>query len=123
MKKLILILVLIVSFTLTAQDKVVTAVDNTKDLSNTWMTKIASNSEMRVKIMDMIIEKTAGNEEEMMKLVNSIVDNPELYNMITAVKNKNRRSNIISLEPRGMMKDSTEAGKDGINRPMKMYNK
>lgn len=123
MKKLILILVLVVSFTLTAQDKAVTAVDNTKDLSNTWMTKIASNSEMRVKIMDMIIEKTAGNEEEMMKLVNSIVDNPELYNMITAVKNKNRRSNIISLEPRGMMKDSTGAGKDGINRPMKMYNK
>jgi len=43
-----------------------------------WMNKISSDSEMREQIVDMMIEKTKGNKEEMSKLVNSFTSNPEL---------------------------------------------
>jgi len=38
-----------------------------------WMSKISSDSEMRSQMMDMMIEKTKGNKEELMKLVDSFI--------------------------------------------------
>ncbi len=109
MKSLILIFILLVPFSLLAQDK-----DESSTMSNetnVWMNKISSDSEMRSKMMDMMIEKTIGNDVEMRKLVNSVLNNPEMNKMIFAAVNRKTDITDTSLEPRGMMNDSVKVRK------------
>ncbi len=111
MKNLILILVLLISFTLSAQDKVELSKTDTNDQANEWMTKISSDSEMRSKMMDMMIAKTEGNEEEMIKLINPMLTNPGMHKMIFEINSAKTQNGNISMEPRGMMNDSIKMGK------------
>lgn len=111
MKNLILFLVLFIPFSIIAQSKVESGNATVNDQTDEWMTKISSDSQMRGTMMDMMIKKTSGNEEEMMKLVNSILSYPEMYKMILATNSERAGTDIISLEPRGMMDDSTKVGK------------
>ena len=103
MKKFILLLVLFTSFSLFAQNDVAST-------NNEWMTKISSDSEMRVQMMDLIVEKTKGNEVEMRKIVNSISNNPELYKMIVETFPGRASGENISVEPLGISKDNTKVG-------------
>jgi hypothetical protein len=111
MKNLILFTVLFIPFSLFAQDNVSTATLN--DQTDMWMTKISSDSEMRGKMMDLMIEKTNGNEEEMMKLVNPMLSNAEMHKMIFATNSDRAENENISmeLEPREMMSGSGKVGK------------
>jgi hypothetical protein len=112
MKNLILFIVLFIPFSLFAQDNVSTATLN--DQTDLWMTKISSDSEMRVKMMDLMIEKTNGNEEEMMKLVNPMLSDTEMHKMIFATntdKAAENNNDNISIEPREMMSGSGKVGK------------
>jgi hypothetical protein len=110
MKNLIMILVLILSISLFAQDKenVNSAVMN--DQTELWMNNISSDSEMRVIMMDMIIENTKGNEVEMAKIVNSILNDPELYQMIVENYPGKESSQNITINPLGFDKDSVKFG-------------
>lgn len=103
MKNFILLLVVFASFSLFAQNDVVSS-------DNEWMTKISSDSEMRVKMMDLIVEKTKGNEEEMRKIVNSISNNPELYQLIVETFPRRANGENISVEPLGISKDNMKIG-------------
>ena len=111
MKNLVLFLVLVIPFSLFAQDNVSNATVN--DQTDIWMDKISSDSEMRSKMMDLMIEKTNGNEEEMMKLVNLMLSNAEMHKMIFAINTDKaaENDNIISIEPREMMSGSGKVGK------------
>ena len=109
MKNLILFLVLFIPFSLFAQDNVSTATLN--DQADIWMTKISSDSEMRGKMMDLMIEKTNGNEEEMMKLVNPMLSNAEMNKMKFATNSDKAENENISIEPREMMSGSGKVGK------------
>ena len=82
MKKLILFLIIFLPVSLLAQNGIEGNNKIMSDQLNEWMNKISSNSEMRSQMMDMIIEKTKGNKEEMMKLVDSFTRDPELIRMI-----------------------------------------
>ena len=106
MKKLLLFLVIFIPVSLIAQNKVEGV--NTSDQLKEWMTKISSDSEMRSQMMDMMIEKTQGNEAEMMKLVNSFTGNPE-FNKMIADKVPQRASGDNSVQPRGMTKDNKDS--------------
>jgi len=110
MKNLIMILVLILSISLFAQDKenVNSAVMN--DQTELWMNNISSDSEMRVIMMDMIIENTKGNEVEMVKIVNSILNDPGLYQMIVENYPGKESSQNITINPLGFNKDSVKFG-------------
>jgi len=46
--------------------------------------------------MFMMIDKTKGNEEEMMKLVNSIMDNPEMHKIMMAMHTGETENRNIS---------------------------
>jgi hypothetical protein len=105
MKKLILFFLLFIPVSLIAQNNI--EGDNTFDELKEWMIKISSDSEMRSRMMNMMIEKTKGNEAEMMKLVNSFTVDPELNKMIMD-KMPKRASSDNSLQPRGMMRDSVK---------------
>ncbi len=106
MKNLIILLALFLSFPLFAQDKITENTTTSVDQTVNWMTKIASNSELRTKMMNMMIEQTEGNKEEMMKIVNSISGNKEMLKMVMENNNKNS-----TLEPRGIMSDSLNKSK------------
>lgn len=115
MKNLILFLVLFIPFTLFAQDKVNSA--DTNDQTDVWMTKISSNSEMRSKMMNLMLEKTNGDETEMTKLMNSILINPEMNRMIFAANSGTVENENKSIEPRGIMFDSDRVEKIYLPKP------
>lgn len=106
MKNLIVLFVMLVPFSLFAQ--VTPNVDNAKidDQTIEWMTKIASDSDLRGQMMIMMIDKTKGNKVEMTKLVNSLMDNPETLKTMQAGQPDRNSNNNISSEPRGMSGDS-----------------
>lgn len=109
MKNLILILVILVSFSLFAQDRNEGSKIKMDDETNAWMNKISSDSEMRVKMMDMMMDKASGNKEEMMKLATSIINNPEMNKIITnEINAKTGKRGALEPESRGMMSDSVK---------------
>ncbi len=108
MKNLILILILLLPFSLFAQDKNEGSDTKMDEETNVWMNKISSDSEMRVKMMDMMIEKASVNKEEMMKLANSVLSNSELSQMIISERNAKVSRSSLQPESRGMMNDSVK---------------
>jgi hypothetical protein len=120
MKNLILIFVILVSFSVFAQDNNESSKIKTEAETNAWMNKIASDSEMRVKMLDMMMDKTSGNKEEMMKLVNSILSNPEMNKMISTQNNAKTGRKGSSLEPksRGMMNDTLKVKEISGTKPV-----
>jgi len=111
-KSRLLILVLFIPSIIFAQDSVSATAKN--NLTYAWMTEISSNSEMRIEMMDLMIQKTSGNEEEMMKIVRPILRNKEMNEMIMTANYEKTKNDIISVEPRGIMNDDCTAGK-GLN--------
>ncbi len=120
MKNLILISVILVPFLLFAQDKNESSKIKMDDETNVWMNKISSDSEMRLTMMDMMMDKASVNKEEMMKLANSILSNPEMNKMIIAENNAKTGKQGVSFEPqsRGMMNDSVEVKKMSLTKPV-----
>jgi hypothetical protein len=109
-KNLILILFLILSFSSFAQEKNEVSSVVMSDQTDVWMSKISSDSEMRVIMMDMIIENTKGDEVEMAKIVSSISNDPELHQMIIKTYPEKASSQNISINPLGFDKDSIKVG-------------
>lgn len=122
MKNLIILLLLFIPFSFFAQEKPASDKQVSDDQTNQWMTKIASDSEMRSVMMEMLIKKTTGNEEEMMKLVKIITNNPEMNKMISGEKTEKMNNTSIRMEPIGMRSDSSKMDKNSTE-PMKMYKK
>lgn len=108
MKNLILILILSVPFSLFAQSKVEAGSTTAAEQTDLWMNKISSDSEMRSSMINMMMVKTSGNKEEMMKLVNNILDNPEMNKMIISENNVRTLTGGSPLDPeaRGMAGDN-----------------
>ena len=79
------------------------------------MVKIASDSEMRIKMMDMMIGKTKSDATEMKKLANSISSSPELRQMVIDNNPERAGSDDLSIEPLGIAKEDIKVGKmDGV---------
>jgi len=111
MKSFILLLVLFTSFSLFAQNDVASS-------DNEWMAKISSDSEMRIQIMNMMVEKTKDNPEEMKKLANSISNNPELVKIIVDANPERAGSDDLSIDPLGVKKDDIKVGKTTGTQPV-----
>lgn len=118
MKNLVLLLVVFTSFSLFAQVQVDDRKTSMNDQTDEWMVKISSDSEMRVQMMDLIVEKTKGNEEEMRKIVNSISNNPELQKMIVEAYPEKASGENISIEPLGVANDNIKVGKMSGTQPI-----
>lgn len=118
MKNLIVLALLFIPFSLFAQIQVENRKTSMNNQTDEWMVKISSDSEMRVKMMDMIVEKTKGNIEEMKKIANAVSNNPELHKMIVENYPERASSNNISVEPIGINSDTIKIGKMGGTQPM-----
>jgi len=117
MKNLILF-VLLIPFSLFAQIQVEDRKALMNNQTDEWMVKISSDSEMRIKMMDMIVEKTKGNKEEMKKIASVVSNNSELHKMIVENYPEKASSNNISVEPIGIKSDTIKTGKMGGTLPM-----
>ena len=109
MKKLILLL-LFVPLLLIAQKDINVRDTTLNTQTDIWMTKISSDPELRIKMMDMMLNKTTGNKEEMSKLAKCMMDNPEMHRVIIAVQLE--KSENFSSKPRGLMQDSVKGKKE-----------
>ncbi|PKL87045.1 MAG: hypothetical protein CVV23_17380 [Ignavibacteriae bacterium HGW-Ignavibacteriae-2] len=118
MRTLIIILFFLSTFIVLAQDKVNESGALINDQNDKWMTKIASNSEMRSRILDMMIKETQGNEEETMKLVNLMINNQEINSMMLSLQSEKNDYENLSIQPRGIMPDSVKSGKTYKLLPM-----
>jgi hypothetical protein len=118
MKNLILFALLFIPFSLIAQIEVENRKTSMNDQTDDWMVKISSDSEMRVQIMDMIIEKTKGDTEEMQKLANSILNSPELSKMISEVYPERAGSDDLLVDPLGIVKENINVGKMSGAQPI-----
>jgi uncharacterized alpha/beta hydrolase family protein len=117
MKNLILFLVMFIPFYAFAQNKVDVTDSKMDKQTQEWMTKISSNSEMRTTMMSMMIDETKGNKAEMTKLVNSLMDNPEMRKTMMAIQSSTENKNI-SVEPRKMMNDNQNMMKMSPSAPV-----
>jgi hypothetical protein len=111
MKNLILFALLLIPFSLIAQIEVDNRKTSMNDQTDQLMAKISSDSEMRTRMMDMMVEKTKGNTEEMKKLANSISNSPELRQMIIDTYPERAGSDDLSIEPLGIVKEDIKVGK------------
>ena len=115
MKNLILFILILIPFSLLAQIQVEDRKTLMNNQTDEWMVKIASDSEMRTTMMDMMIGKTKSDVAEMKKLANSISNSPELRQMIIDTNLERAGSDDLSIEPRGIAKEDIKVGKmDGI---------
>ena len=117
MKNLILF-ALLIPFSLFAQIQVEDRKTTMNNEADDWMIKISSDSEMRIQIMDMMVEKTKGNAEEMKKLANSISSSTELHKIIVDTYPERAGSNNLSVEPLGYKTDSIKVGKTTGTQPV-----
>lgn len=118
MKNLILFVLLFIPFSLIAQIEVDNRKTSMNDQTDQWMTKISSDSEMRINMMDLIVEKTKGNAKEMKKLANSISNSPGLCQMIIENYPERASGNEISIEPLGIVKEDIKVGKVYTTKPV-----
>lgn len=118
MKNLILFVLLFIPFSLIAQIEVDNRKTSMNDQTDQWMTKISSDSEMRINMMDLIVEKTKGNAKEIKKLANSISNSPGLCQMIIENYSERASGNEISIEPLGIVKEDIKVGKVYTTKPV-----
>lgn len=104
MKSLFLIPLLLISTNYFAQDKAAVKTELVTNQANHWMTNIATNSQMRLEMMQMMIEYTIDKPDEMQLLVNQILSNPEMNNMIRKVSFQETNNANNSMEMTDMMK-------------------
>lgn len=118
MRTLILMLFFISTSLVVAQDKSNESSVLINDQTIKWMTIIASDSDMRTKMMDMMIKETHGNEVETTKLVNLMINDREINSIIFSLQSVDKEHENMSIEPRGMMQDSVKSRKMYKLQPM-----
>ena len=115
MKYLMLFLV-VISLPLFAQKKKnINKIDPRIQMTE-WMAIISSDSELRSAMIEMILDNTKGNTEEMTKFVRAIMDNPGMNSIITDMMQPQNLSNNISIRPQAIIDDSSSTMKLTINK-------
>lgn len=104
MKSLLLIPLLLFSTNHVAQERIDVKSEIVSDQENHWMTNIATNPQMRLEMMQMMIEQTVDKPEEMQLLVNQILSNPAMNNMIRKTSFQETNSTNNSKNMTDMMK-------------------
>lgn len=119
MKNIVIICVLVFTSSLFAQEKVEVNNAIPSKQSDELMTKIASDPDLRIKMVNLMIEETSGNSEEMMKLVNTMFLNPDMKKMMLAKSRESTDNDSFSIDARGSMKDPTKDENKSYAEPIK----
>ncbi len=111
-KNLIVVFILGLLFTLVssvnAQEKPAEKKENKMmehhDDMQKCMDKIASDSTMRMQMMDKMMDKSKNNKEGMMQMYKSMIDNPEMHKMMIDNPEMHRKM-MKMMNDKGMMND------------------
>ncbi|MDZ7767317.1 MAG: hypothetical protein U5K00_23360 [Melioribacteraceae bacterium] len=123
MKTLILISLLLISTNHFSQDKVIINTELVTDRENHWMMNITTNPQMRLNMMQMMIEYTIDKPNEMLLLVNQILKNSEMNKMISKASSRNVNEGRIYINmPEMMNKNNTIMKKTGKQKKPKIDN-
>lgn len=122
MRVLIAVLFFLSTLIVIAQDKANESGTVINDQSDKWMTIIASSSVMRGKMMDMMIKETQGDDAEIMKLVNLLINNQKFSSKIFSLQSGEKEPGNMSIEPRGIKSDSVKSDKVYKLQPMRKKN-
>ena len=115
--KNLILFALLIPFSLFAQIQVEERKAEMNSENEEWMVKISSDPEMRNQMMDMMVEKTRRNVEEMNKLASSISNNPDLVQIIVDATPGRAGSKDLSVDPLGFKKDGIKVGKTTGTQP------
>ncbi|MDR3628052.1 MAG: hypothetical protein P4L45_14510 [Ignavibacteriaceae bacterium] len=115
MKYLILFLV-VISLPLLAQKKKNNVKIDVKIQMTEWMAKISSDPELREAMIEMILDNTKGNKEEMTKFGSTIMNNPEMNSIIAGMVQRETSSGNVSVQSLNMAGDSTKTMKTAANK-------
>lgn len=115
MKYLILFLV-VISLPLLAQKKKNNVKVDVKIQMTEWMAKISSDPELREAMIEMILDNTKGNKEEMTKFSSTIMNNPEMNFIIAGMVQRETSSGNVSVQSLNMAGDSTKTMKTAANK-------
>lgn len=113
-----MLLALFIPFSLFAQNKVDVASTKTDDQTMQWMIKISLDSEMRITMMEMMLDQTKGNEVERTKLMNTMMANPEMHKIMMATHPGKSETQINSVEPHGMKSENIKVGEMTKTNPV-----
>lgn len=91
--KYIILFLLIMSMPLIAQNKKKDTKVDVVIQATEWMAKISSNPEMRKEMIEMILDNTKGNKEEMTKFGRTMMNNPDMNSIISAMVHSDNISN------------------------------
>jgi predicted metal-dependent RNase len=91
--KYLIIFLIVMSLPLIARDKKKNTKVDVKIQTTEWMAKISSDPEMREEMIEMILDDTKGNKEEMTKFVRTIMNNPGMNSIIAIIVNSENISN------------------------------
>lgn len=106
MKKLIIWLLLIVPFVMFGQNKSEDAQLTSDKQVDSWILKISSNPDLRIKMMEAMIEKTISNKVELDKLVNCLIGNSDVRKKMMAFNPASNDTDDLDMDARGMKSDS-----------------
>jgi hypothetical protein len=98
--RIILVLVLLCSFTLPAQDKTDVNSSARNNQLEEWMDRISSDPGMRADMVALMVYKTKDNKEDFLKLAELFTRYPELNKMLLE-KMPRTSDGEYALEPRG----------------------
>jgi hypothetical protein len=96
------------SVSLNARNKKSSKKADLKIQASEWMARISSNPEMRKEMIEMILDETKGNKEEMTNFVRTLMDNPEMNSIISGLIQLKIINDNISIRPLVMTGDSIE---------------
>ena len=118
MKNLMVIFILIITSSLFAQDKVEDNSTISNKQSDELMIAIAADPDLRIKMLNMMIEETSGDTEEMTQLVNTMYLNPGMQKIMLEKSTESTDNDSFSIEARGSMQDQTKDDKKDYAEPM-----
>lgn len=114
--KYFIIFLVIISLPLYAQRKKSNSKIDVKIQMTEWMAKISSDPELREAMIEMILDNTKGNINEMTKFGKTIMDNAEMNSIITNILLQKIIVDNISVKPQAIFGDSSSTMKLTINK-------
>jgi hypothetical protein len=121
MKNTIILFMLFIPFSLFAQATQNTDIIKIDNQVLQWMIKISSDSELRIKILEMMLVQTKDNVAERTKLMNTMIANPEMHKMIMATQPNKNETQINSFETSSVNNKNIKIGR--VNKTESMLKK
>ena len=109
--KYLILFFLVICLPLVAQNKKKNIKIDIRIQMTEWMAKISSDPELRAAMMEMILDNTKGNKEEMTKFGKTMLDNSEMNAIISDMLQKDANTGIASIKFLSMLGDSTKTMK------------